>query len=170
METGLHPCARCAQMQRTCCQTTEILLTAGDVARIRAHTGREDFAERRVPGDPTYLEHDPADPEWLSLTVGRDGRRRMLQKRDGGDCTFLGAAGCVLPTEVRPLVCRLYPWSYTHAGLAGEDSGYCPTVLRRFVGDTMLEVLEMRRADAERWHAQLYAELGDERGSFGGVA
>ena len=37
-----------------------------------------------------------------------------------GDCTFLGAAGCVLPEEVRPLVCRLYPFEYTHRGILGE--------------------------------------------------
>lgn len=170
METELHPCARCAQMQRTCCQRAEILLTGGDVARIRAHSGRDDFFERRTPADASYLEHDPADPEWLPLTVGRDGRRRMLTRRADGDCAFLGAAGCVLPTEVRPLVCRLYPWSYTAAGLLGEDSDYCPSVLRRFVGDNMLDVLDMRRTDGERWHAQLYAELRDERGSVGGAA
>ncbi|MBK8976226.1 MAG: YkgJ family cysteine cluster protein [Planctomycetes bacterium] len=166
MSADPHPCARCAQIQRTCCQRAEILLTGGDVARIRAHSGRADFDERRVPLDPAYLEHDPDDPEWLGLTVGRDGRRRMLVRRAEGDCTFLGAQGCVLPTEVRPLVCRLYPWSYTAGGLATESADYCPPVLLRFAGDSMLDVLDMQRADAERWRARLYDELRDDRGAL----
>ena len=38
----LHPCARCAAVQRTCCQRAEILLTEGDVARVGAFVGRTD--------------------------------------------------------------------------------------------------------------------------------
>ena len=32
----MHPCARCALAQKTCCQRAEILLTGGDVSRIAA--------------------------------------------------------------------------------------------------------------------------------------
>lgn len=169
-DDGLHACARCARMQRTCCQRAEILLTGGDVARIRAHTGRDDFHERRTPADPTYVEHDPNDPDWVPLTVGRDGRRRTLVRAPDGDCTFLGPAGCVLTAATRPLVCRLYPWSYTSHGLAGELADYCPTSLLRHPGDSMLAVLAMERAEAESWRAQLYAELQGDRGTLGGAA
>lgn len=171
MNDELHPCARCAQMQRTCCQRAEILLTGGDVARIHAHTGRDDFDERRRPLDPAYLEADDADPEWLGLTLDADGRRRLLARRPNGDCVFLGERGCVLPTEVRPLVCRLYPWSYDAGGLRGEDAEYCPRALRRWPGDTMIEVLAIGRADAESWRARLYQELRDDRPrELGGAA
>jgi hypothetical protein len=34
----------------------------------------------------------------------------------------------------------------------------------------MLELLAMARVDGERWCAQLYAELRDERGTLGGAA
>jgi D-alanine-D-alanine ligase len=178
----LHPCARCAQVQKTCCQLAEILVTDGDIARIEQHlaqhdlgqelgqhVGQEDgpkdgqedgpFTEFREPVDPSYREFDPEDPNWVRLTVRADGTRRMLKRAGNGDCTFLGEHGCVLPTEVRPLICRLYPYAYDEAGLRGENSGYCPTNLLAPKGESMIDVLDIPRRDARRWHAQLYAEL-----------
>lgn len=156
----LHPCARCARVQKTCCQRTEILVTAGDVARIAAHTGRADFWERRRVRDSAYLDDDPDDPHWRPATVAADGTRAMLVKRANGDCSFLGEQGCVLPEETRPLVCRLYPFEYTHAGILGEDPEYCPRPLVDPAGVGMARVLGMRAEDAERWRSQLYRELG----------
>jgi Fe-S-cluster containining protein len=162
----LHPCARCAAVQRTCCQRAEILVTAGDVARIaqfqaagRAPANPADFVERRAPADPEYVRPDPDDPNWLRYTVAADGTRRMLRKQANGDCTFLGAQGCVLPENVRPLVCRLYPYSYSERGLDGVDSEYCPTALLAPDGRSMAEVLDIPAATAEGWRRQLYEEL-----------
>ncbi|HBS28044.1 MAG TPA: hypothetical protein DEB06_01015 [Phycisphaerales bacterium] len=149
-------------MQKTCCQRAEILVTRGDIERIEAHTARDDFWSRRAPANAAYSEPDPDDPDWRSLTLAPDGTRRTLNRRSNGDCTFLGQRGCVLPTEVRPLVCRLYPYGYTERGLEGIDDEYCPTaalVPRGQPGATMLTVLDMSRADAERWRGTLYDEL-----------
>ncbi len=148
-------------MQRTCCQQAEVVVTKGDVARISQRLGRDDFHSRRPPEDPTYLEHDPDDPDWVRLTSFDDGTRRML-KRSSGGCTFLGTDGCVLPEETRPLICRLYPYEYTEEGLIGEDPGYCPTEALAGPGGSMLKVLDMKREDAERWRAALYRELRAE--------
>jgi Fe-S-cluster containining protein len=158
-EATMHPCARCARMQRTCCQRAEILVTSADVQRIAAHSGRSEFVEQRSPADPAYLEDDPDDPRWKQLTVLPDGTRRMLQRRPDGDCTFLGAAGCVLPTDVRPLVCRLYPWSYDQRGLLGEDADYCPTAALEPPQGRMTLMLDIPADVAEGWRAQLYTEL-----------
>ena len=75
---------------------------------------------------------------------------------------FLGTAGCVLPLEVRPLVCRLYPFDYTEDGIKDELSGGCPLELLQ-PGQSLTEALEMNRTDAERWHAMLYTEVRRER-------
>jgi Fe-S-cluster containining protein len=135
------------------------LLTEGDLARIAEHTGREDFHERRAPIALEYLEHDPSDPDWLELTVRSDGTRRVLRREADGDCTFLGEQGCVLPLEVRPLVCRLYPYSYGEKGLDGFDESYCPTWLLAPHGVPMADVIGVDEHDAVRWHATLYREL-----------
>ncbi|QDU65642.1 YkgJ family cysteine cluster protein [Engelhardtia mirabilis] len=155
---AVAPCVRCAKVQRTCCQRAEILLTEGDVARIAAHTGSDTFFEHRAPEAADYVEFDEDDPDWVGLTVRADGQRRMLRRAENGDCGFLGAAGCVLPTETRPLVCRLYPWDYTAEGLLESAGEYCPTEL--FGGlEPMNVVLGIETADARRWHVQLYEEL-----------
>lgn len=160
----MHPCARCATMQRTCCQRTEILITTGDIARIAAHTGRTDFWSLRRPEDEEYLEHDPDDPNWQRYTVDEQGRRRMLLRKDSGDCTYLGKAGCVLPVEVRPLICRLYPFAFNEQGMTGMDDHYCPTkvLLADKPKATMLTVLGMDPLDGERWRRTLYQELREQ--------
>lgn len=142
-------------------------MTEGDIARIAAHVGRDDFWSRRRPQDAEYLDEDPDDPAWQALTSDGEGRRAMLERRPQGDCTFLGARGCTLPLDVRPLVCRLYPFSYTERGLTGVEDGYCPRealLPRDEPGVTMLTVLGMEAREGERWRRQLYSELRSARG------
>ena len=154
-----HPCARCATMQRTCCQRAEILVTEGDVERIARHTGQSDFFERRAPADPSYLDADEDDPNWLRYSVRSDGTRRVLHRQENGDCGFLAANGCTLPLETRPLVCRLYPFAYNESGLVGTDSEYCPTAVLAPEGQPMTAVLGITDDQAQSWQRQLYEEL-----------
>ncbi|HOJ75395.1 MAG TPA: YkgJ family cysteine cluster protein [Phycisphaerae bacterium] len=156
-------CVKCAQLGKTCCQQREIFVTAGDRERIAVHTGIRDFWEYRAPADPSYLDQDD-DPVWLQSVFLPDGTRPVLTRKENGDCRFLGPAGCELPLEVRPLVCRLYPYEYTAVGIVGV-SGDCPSQVVP-PGSTILQVLNMRAADAVRWHRILYAELRAGKESF----
>ncbi len=153
-------CVRCARHMRTCCQTREIFVTRGDVRRIAAHTGQDDFFEYRIPDDPSYLDQDD-DPEWAAGVFREDNSRRVLKQQATGDCTFLGAAGCCLPLETRPLVCRIYPFDYDAQGLRDGLSHGCPIPLvRPALG--LLGELQMERGPAEAWRRQLYTELSHE--------
>ena len=158
----LSGCAKCATLGKTCCQSREILVTAGDQERITAFTGSGDFAAYAFPADPAYLAQDD-DPNWLLWAFRPDGTRPILRRQPNGDCMFLGAAGCVLPLEVRPLVCRLYPYTYTERGIDGVSNECPPEVIP--AGSTILQVLDMRLVDAVRWHEMLYNELRT-RGPF----
>lgn len=153
-------CVRCARHTVTCCQRSEVYVTPGDVERIAAHTGRADFSEFRAPGNVEYLPQDD-DPAWRDRVFRPDGTRRVLRREANGDCTFLGPRGCTLPLEVRPLICRLYPFDYTEAGLRDKLASGCPLELLR-PGEQLLTALDMRRSDGERWHQQLYTELRRE--------
>ena len=155
-------CARCARHMPTCCQTSEIYVTPGDVERIAAHTGERDFIEFRLPEDPIYLEQSD-DPTWEHYVFQPDGTRRVLQRRENGDCVFLGERGCVLPLETRPLICRIYPYDYNAEGIKDNLARGCPLELIG-PGQTLLTELDMNRADAERWHQQLYREIREEPG------
>jgi Fe-S-cluster containining protein len=145
---------------QTCCQTSQVYVTLGDVARIAAHTGRDDFHEFRLPDDPIYLEQSD-DPTWERYAFQPDGTRRVLRRIGDADCVFLGERGCTLPLEVRPLICRIYPYDFNAEGIKERLARGCPTELIR-PGETLLTELDMRYDDAERWRRQLYAELPAE--------
>jgi uncharacterized protein len=150
-------CVRCARRRKTCCQLCEVYVTPGDVRRIAEHTGAEDFHEFRPAGDSVYTDH-PDDPTWMRLVFRADGTRRILRRRAEGDCTFLGPCGCRLPLDVRPLVCRIYPYDFNEQGIKDELERGCPMELVR-KGLTLIDELGMDRAAAERWHRQLYEEI-----------
>lgn len=150
-------CARCARIQETCCQVCEIYVSPGDARRIASHVGRRDFFEDRPPIDARYADQDD-DPLWRDQVFRPDGSRRVLKRASSGDCGFLGSAGCVLPLEVRPIVCRLYPFEYDATGLKDELSEGCPMHLIR-PDMSLLGELGMNPDDGRRWHAMLYDEI-----------
>jgi Fe-S-cluster containining protein len=145
---------------RTCCQTSEVYATPADVRRIEAHTGQSDFFEYRVPDDPVYYQHDD-DPIWPKLVFQPDGTRRVLRREKDGNCTFLGERGCELPIDVRPLVCRIYPYNYNEEGIKDALCTGCPSELLR-PGQTLTKALVMNRAEAEAWRKQLYEDIVEE--------
>jgi len=153
-------CARCAKHQKTCCQHTDIFVTLGDVSRIASAIGTSDFTEYRSAASPAY-DQTEEDPVWHRQVFRDDGTRRVLKQQPDGDCHFLGPQGCVLTATVRPLICRLYPFDYTSDGLKDAPAGGCPVELL-MPGQQLLQVLAMNRDEAERYRAQLYAELQDE--------
>ncbi len=149
-------CVRCARSRQTCCQSREIYASPKDVERIHAHTGLEDFTDWRL-ASADHLDQDD-DPAWRRFVFTPDGYRRVLKRQANGDCTFLGAAGCRLPEDVRPIVCRLYPFDYTEAGLRDSLAHDCPVEL---IGgeEGLVEALDMNAQRAERWRAMLYEEI-----------
>ncbi|MDH4319207.1 MAG: YkgJ family cysteine cluster protein [Desulfobulbaceae bacterium] len=153
-------CGICARLGNTCCQETEIYLTMGDVKRIASQVSRLDFFEYRKPLDPSYLDQDD-DPVWAVQTIHRDGTRRVLKKKNEKDCLFLTEIGCQLSMEVRPLVCRLHPLTYTMDGLAEVLDQRCLSVLPEPAG-ALITAMGMNPERAMVWHRQLYQEIFDQ--------
>jgi Fe-S-cluster containining protein len=152
-------CSLCARSGKTCCQQTDVLLTLGDLLRIRAHIGRDDFWECRPPRGPGCTGEE-GDPHWLGYTLRADGTRRVLRHTGAEDCLLLSANGCILPGDVRPLICRLHPLNYTEGGIEGT-SPECPTHLLAD-GCDPLGAVGVDLESARRWHAELYRELLEE--------
>ncbi len=150
-------CFKCASLGPTCCcRERDILVTRGDIERISRFVGYIDFFEYRVPVDPEYLAQDD-DPNWLKYTVREDGSRQVLKRSPVGGCLFLTEIGCHLSLDVRPLVCRLYPFQYTEQGITGVLSE-CPIHLLT-EGETILDALHMSYEEAQQWWQLLYTEL-----------
>jgi Fe-S-cluster containining protein len=138
-----------------------VYVTLGDIGRIADYTGRDDFFEYRVPEDPVYLGQDD-DPLWRDCVFRPDRSRRVLKRAPGGDCFFLGAEGCALPIDARPLACRLYPYQYDEQRIWEELSDRCPRGLLK-PGESLTEALHMSLPQAQVWHQQLYRELRMEK-------
>lgn len=153
-------CARCARHHETCCQKTDIYVTLQDVRRIEQHVGFSGFEEFRQPFDPVYIFQED-DPLWMEKVFQADGSRRVVRHKENGDCVFLGSAGCTLPTEVRPLICRLYPFDYNAEGLKTVPASGCPSHLLA-PGQSVFEGVGVNPDDARRWHGMLYQELQQE--------
>ncbi len=156
----LSPCSRCAERGASCCTGNQIFLTSGDIRRITAALHRNDFYLFE-PADPVYTESGD-DPLWTDMTIGPDGKRRVLKRVEYRNCILLGPSGCVLPMEKRPLVCRLYPFAYTTARLGGIDET-CP-VARHENPQRCLDLMGMSMENARKWHRLIMGELFSEFG------
>lgn len=154
-------CRQCAQVGKTCCQFSEVYVTLGDIERIRACAGQDSFCDFKPPQNPIYTDQDD-DPVWRDMVMGQGNIRRVLKKKENGDCHFLSPVGCLLPLDARPLVCRLYPYSYSDRGIAGVDPYRCPAVLLGPSQDIICALGMDDFNEVLRWHAMLYAEIRRE--------
>lgn len=151
-------CERCAKLGKTCCQEREIYVTPGDVQRIAGKTGQSDFYDFCKASDPSYEDQDD-DPIWAAYVFKADGTRRVLKRNSWGDCIFLGQSGCMLALDIRPLVCRLYPYSYNAEGLYKELEEGCPVHLLEPGQSLEQAIAGCCRENAYQWHKNLYAEI-----------
>ncbi|MBF0102697.1 MAG: YkgJ family cysteine cluster protein [Desulfobacterales bacterium] len=152
-------CNRCAQLGKTCCQTSEVYITLEDAKRIESLTGSKDFFEYSAPINPLYAMNDD-DPIWENYVFKPDGTRRVIKRNANGDCFFLSNTGCKLAIDVRPLVCRIYPYEYNAGGLYQEFShNACPIHLLKS-NETFEQMLQcFTKSKALEWHNLLYDEI-----------
>lgn len=151
-----HICTQCSKRQLTCCQDSDPFVTLGDIQRISKEIGHSNFFERRLAGK-SYLQatKDFDDPLWNEVTI-RDNTRRVTKKASNNvDCIFLSCNGCVLPEDIKPLVCRIYPYDFIGTKLMLLDPA-CPKDL---VGKCPPKDLGITRKSAQKLLNQLYKEL-----------
>jgi len=159
-------CQECARLGHTCCQNHDIYITRGDCLRIFDHTHNKRFYEYRSCGDPAYADQSD-DPIWDKYVFRSDGSRRVLRRKENGDCALLTASGCSLPINVRPLVCRLFPYQYSAAGISEGWDPECRAAATTPVHVVENNIAGIQRCDATQWHQLLYNEVlwektGDE--------
>lgn len=82
----------------------------------------------------------------------------MLKQKNSLDCTFLTEHGCELSMAVRPLVCRLHPYTYDVKGLAVILDPRC-LLARQGSGEDLIQAMGMTSSLARDWHRQLYDEI-----------
>lgn len=157
-----HICAHCAGKGPTCCEGygRDIFVTKGDVKRIETFINEPDFFEFRKPVNDDYLDLD--DPVWTGHVFREDQSRRVVKLNASGKCKFLTPFGCMLPTHIRPLICRLFPFQYNASGISEELENACPSEFLSD-GETLVQALGINREDALMWHQTLYEEILREK-------
>jgi Fe-S-cluster containining protein len=151
-------CALCAQQGKTCCVETDIFVTMGDIRRIFNFTKKHDFYEFRHCSAEAYRDQSD-DPQWNSQVFRPDGTRRVVKRESSGRCLFLSTTGCILPLDVRPLICRLHPYLYNAKGFYPDLAPECPVHLLP-PGKPMEQAIQgFQKREAEHWHYLLYQEI-----------
>ncbi|MBF0202555.1 MAG: hypothetical protein HQK66_14855 [Desulfamplus sp.] len=89
--------------------------------------------------------------------MGSESRVRVLKRSAEKNCYFLTQEGCHLPFARRPLICRLYPYTYTSNGILGIDRS-CP-ISREQEWQSILDHLDMPADRALEWLTLLYDEV-----------
>ncbi len=154
----LSYCLKCAAQNRSCCQHVHVYITQHDIDRINQWGETGCFSTlMSLSGD--YAD-DSDDPGWNRLTTNQSGQRRVICQQSNGDCYFLTPVGCRLPSAIRPLLCRIYPYSFRAGQLCGISLD-CPVSLQPD-WQQLLELTEMKRENAIQWLAQLYQEIYDQ--------
>lgn len=111
------PCARCPKvLGASCCEPGPedrlTTLTHADVARIAAHTGRSarSFTEEEWLTAEETFAYETRRPIFAGYFRAAP-RRLTLARGPRGACVLHHPErGCTLPSAVRPLACRLYPF------------------------------------------------------------
>lgn len=157
----LSYCLDCAAKKRSCCGNVNIYITQADVDRIRLAGVDHDFFSLETLSEE-YLDGG-GDPAWNPLILDESGRRRVLLQQSGGNCIFLSSTGCRLASNVRPLLCRIYPFEFLGEKIVGI-SHYCPVSLEQNWQE-ILNMSEMNSVSALEWIKQLYREIYQEKKS-----
>ncbi len=150
-----NPCASCAGQGTSCCSGYQIFLTPGDVCRIADVTKNGDFFTFESPVR-TDIEPD-YDPSWLPLILSPGNQVRVLKRTDDKKCCMASDTGCILPPDRRPLICRLYPYTFMENCILGIDP-HCPISKHRD-WQSVLSRMGMPEFKAMQWLDLLYAEI-----------
>lgn len=122
-------CRECARSGPTCCKSDasqrhlSFPLSEEEWKRMLpyAHAAHDKFGvpdirpEIRVdePNSPEFVDAMicifPGEDKVLKRLFPEGGRHWRLKTGPDGGCVFLGETGCILPRDVRPWYCRLFP-------------------------------------------------------------
>ena len=112
-------CARCAAKGPTCCELTpgveEVCFPVSEYERERIIECVPDSGGFALQvNTPVFIENlfrlFPGQRKKVKELFPPGGMHYRLEVDSNGKCLFLGSEGCIIPKEVRPLYCRLFPF------------------------------------------------------------
>ncbi len=173
---GEELCRECARLGPTCCKSDSsqrhlsFPLSEEEWKRMLpyAHVAEEKFGTPEIrieePNSPEFTQVVscifPGEGKALESLFPEEGRHWRLKTGPDGACVFLGEAGCMLPRDVRPWYCRLFPaWMNRGAAtilLADE----CLIARKAKTPASGLFLLKMSVNEVARLYARLREDWG----------
>lgn len=165
----MSKCSECSKLQLTCCEleVTEVAITNGDIRRISDYTGRNDFYHlKQVSEEMKYVYENPANvpkglEQYVEYLFDEEGRRNILKKNERNGCCFLTPNGCALPSNIKPIICRLFPYDWNDNRDVWMDFTTCPKILFKDEQE-LKELVCLPEEEAKRLIDLLYYEIMNE--------
>lgn len=130
-----HICARCAEQGPTCCRLDTgqeemcFPLSKMERDRILEYLGGDAGAFAQQANTDAFVRNTeslfPGEEEAVDKLFPKNGFHLRLAVDKDGRCKLLGSEGCMLPREVRPYYCRLYPFWFKPGGMYIFASSRC---------------------------------------------
>ncbi|WP_246287746.1 YkgJ family cysteine cluster protein [Desulfolutivibrio sulfoxidireducens] len=163
-------CVRCAALGPTCCEIApgqeECCFPVSELERQRISDHlvltRGGFVEEKNSRAFAANLHRlfPRERRVVDALFPMGGTHLRLSTDARGRCQFLSGAGCVLPNEVRPYYCRLFPFWVVAGRLTVFTSGACLAHREGRTISGMLVSLETRAPSLLDLHRRLRLAWG----------
>lgn len=162
-------CARCGAKGPTCCELTpgteEVCFPVSEYERERILECVPDSGSFALQvNTPIFIENMlrlfPGQRRTVKELFPPGGAHYRLEVDSGGTCLFLGSEGCILPKEVRPLYCRIFPFWTDESGritllevenCLAQRENKTPGKLFKALGVTQAEVRELHSSLRIAW-------------------
>ncbi|MGE4298976.1 MAG: YkgJ family cysteine cluster protein [Desulfovibrionaceae bacterium] len=167
--TNPHICVACASQGPTCChllpgsEEHTFPLSPLEWQRILDHVPDKGFFahERNSPAFLASLRHlFPGEHERVEALFPSHGEHLRLATRDDGDCAFRGPDGCILPNEVRPTYCRIFPFWVFGDRITLFKPAYCLAVRQARVVRALFDTMGMTEAEVRHLYGRLRLAWG----------
>ncbi len=168
--SGTDVCRRCAGQGSTCCCLTpgeeELCFPVSDTEkhRIVEHLGLDRGAFTQEPNSGAFRANlhrlFPRERRVVDAIFPAAGRHLRLSCDARGRCVFLRAHGCLLPRQVRPYYCRLFPFWVVGGRVTAFAAAGCLAHREGRDVAAMLALLDGTEADARDLHGRLRLAWG----------
>ncbi len=164
MDSQDHVCARCAEQHGSCCTLEPGLeeycfpLSAAERAAMQAAGAKAEHFHREA-NTPAFVDNlcrlFPGEEEHIRALFPGQGFHHRVGISPQGACMLLGAAGCLLPRNARPLYCRIYPFWIQNGRQLYFDFCRCQAQLEAGGGAGLLKRLGMTPEDVRHTYQEL---------------
>lgn len=127
-------CLKCSRVNPTCCvlapgrKQSFFPLSDPEIKIISAYLETDDFFVRQA-NDQDFIARltriIPRPRKLIYKSFPLDNAHSRLKTDHKGQCVLLTSQGCLLPAEIRPVYCRLYPFWFKNDKLTWLKDSLC---------------------------------------------